>query len=72
MGLATTLVQIKKFGWSSGNIAAFVVGMLSLVFTTILSSGRSSEEERSGGVWWSIRRWRWRWQRDEMITSLVT
>jgi hypothetical protein len=35
MGLATTVVQIKKFGWSSGNVAALVVGILSLVFTAI-------------------------------------
>jgi hypothetical protein len=35
MGLATTIVQIMKFGWSSGNIAAFVVGMVSLVLTAI-------------------------------------
>jgi hypothetical protein len=51
MGLATTLMQIKKFGWSSGNIAAFVVGMLSLVFTTIFVI---REKFRGRALWRSV------------------
>jgi hypothetical protein len=35
MGLVTTVVQTVKFGSTSGNITAFVVGMLSLVLTAI-------------------------------------